>query len=216
MSKPLLHKIWFFLNGRILGFADSATSFEGAFDATQDEWMVFSKLTFQLRPNLKLMGMFNFRNWDIPFEPGNIFQSQYAGRYIDNAQDTVGQVQLNWILSQNSFFDLRFLYQRQFEPRHVHPEVEFDNTYVDRFTGITTGTDFLRSYDYEIPKMGVRKEQLHQIEGTVPSPLDFPSGCKFHPRCPIADDRCKVDEPELKGHSGGNQVGARYASVANG
>ncbi len=157
-------KIWFFLNGRILGFADSATSFEGAFDATQDEWMVFSKLTFQLRPNLKLMGMFNFRNWDIPFEPGNIFQSQYAGRYIDNAQDTVGQVQLSWILSQNSFLDLRFMYQRQFEPRHVHPEVEFDNTYVDRFTGITTGTDFLRSYDYEIPKMGVRLGLTHFLD----------------------------------------------------
>jgi len=59
---------------------------------------------------------------------------------------------------------------------------------------------------HAIPKMGIRKEQLHQIEGVVPSPLDFPSGCKFHPRCPIADARCKVEEPALKGHSGGNQV----------
>lgn len=149
-------KIWFFLNGRILGFADSSTALEGAYDVTQDEWMTFSKLTFQLRPNLKLMGMFNFRNWDRPLAPRTIFLSKYSGQYRDNSQDTVGQVQLNWILSQNSFLDLRFLYQRQFDTRLIHPEVEFDNTYIDRFTGITTGTTSLRSYDYEVPKIGVR------------------------------------------------------------
>jgi hypothetical protein len=154
-------KIWFFLNGRILGWADSATSFEGAFDATQDEWMTFSKLTFQLRPNIKLTGMFSFRNWDRPFAPGSIFRSQYAGQYRDNSQDTVGQAQLNWIMSQNSFLDLRFLYQKQLDPRLIHPQVENDVTYVDRFTNITTGTTALRSYEYNVPKMGVRLGLTH-------------------------------------------------------
>jgi len=149
-------KIWFFLNGRILGFADSATSYEGAYDATQDEWMTFSKLTFQLHPNLKLTGMFSFRNWDRPFDFRTIFQSQYSGQYRDNSKDTVGQAQLSWILNQNSFLDLRLLYQRQYDPRLIHPKVENDITYVDRYTGITTGTTALRSYVYEVPKMGVR------------------------------------------------------------
>ena len=157
-------KIWFFLNGRILGFADSATALEGAYDVTQDEWMTFSKLTFQLLPNLKLMGMFNFRNWDRPLAPRTIFLSKYSGQYRDNSQDTIGQVQLNWILSQNSFLDLRLLYQRQFDTRLIHPEVEFDNTYVDRFTGITTGTTALRSYDYEVPKIGVRLGLTHFLD----------------------------------------------------
>ena len=56
-----------------------------------------------------------------------------------------------------------------------------------------------------IPRMGVRLDRLNQIEGTVPTPLDFPQGCKFHPRCPIADEKCMSEEPPLDeikpGHS---------------
>lgn len=43
------------------------------------------------------------------------------------------------------------------------------------------------------------------MEGDVPNPIDPPSGCSFHPRCPRAMDRCRVEQPELidlgQGHS---------------
>lgn len=47
-----------------------------------------------------------------------------------------------------------------------------------------------------IPGIKVRKgERLETIEGSVPNPLNFPTGCRFHPRCPYALSKCSQQEP---------------------
>ena len=50
------------------------------------------------------------------------------------------------------------------------------------------------------PKLNAARERL-VLEGDVPSPIDPPPGCSFHPRCPFATDVCKTDEPALLEHA---------------
>jgi oligopeptide/dipeptide ABC transporter ATP-binding protein len=49
-----------------------------------------------------------------------------------------------------------------------------------------------------VPGVGGRKERLEAIPGIVPSPLAWPSGCRFRDRCARADDRCAEGQPALK------------------
>ena len=48
------------------------------------------------------------------------------------------------------------------------------------------------------------------IIGEPPSPVMPPSGCRFHPRCPVAQDRCKVEEPQLREVGVGHFVACHY------
>jgi oligopeptide/dipeptide ABC transporter ATP-binding protein len=43
-----------------------------------------------------------------------------------------------------------------------------------------------------------RKREKRAIRGEIPSPINPPSGCRFHPRCPIAVERCKHEVPPLR------------------
>jgi peptide/nickel transport system ATP-binding protein len=55
-----------------------------------------------------------------------------------------------------------------------------------------------------IPKLGEKKHRLPVIPGEVPNPLDFPTGCRFHPRCKYATDICREKEPLLEKHGNGH------------
>jgi oligopeptide/dipeptide ABC transporter ATP-binding protein len=44
------------------------------------------------------------------------------------------------------------------------------------------------------------------LKGDVPSPLNPPTGCRFHPRCPVAIERCSEEEPPFKDYGGGHFV----------
>ena len=51
-----------------------------------------------------------------------------------------------------------------------------------------------------VPELGRVSDRLETIPGTVPNPLNFPEGCKFHPRCPLGCDnkKCQTQEPQLR------------------
>jgi oligopeptide/dipeptide ABC transporter ATP-binding protein len=64
-----------------------------------------------------------------------------------------------------------------------------------------------------LPRLGYSAKRLQTIPGTVPEPLHFPSGCKFHPRCSIGHDdkRCQNVEPSLRRVQSGRCVACWYA-----
>jgi peptide/nickel transport system ATP-binding protein len=49
-----------------------------------------------------------------------------------------------------------------------------------------------------IPRLDVERERLATIEGTVPGANNQPKGCRFAPRCPFADSRCREAPPPLR------------------
>jgi len=48
-----------------------------------------------------------------------------------------------------------------------------------------------------VPRLEARKQRFAPVKGELPSPLDPPSGCHFHPRCPFAMTRCREERPAL-------------------
>ena len=60
-----------------------------------------------------------------------------------------------------------------------------------------------------IPDPTHKREQI-VLSGDVPSPINRPSGCHFHTRCPYAQDRCKVEEPAIREIAPGHIVACHF------
>jgi oligopeptide/dipeptide ABC transporter ATP-binding protein len=65
-----------------------------------------------------------------------------------------------------------------------------------------------------IPDPRAKRDRL-LIEGDLPSPINPPSGCRFHTRCPFAFDRCRIDEPRLREVAPGRSVACHLREDGN-
>jgi peptide/nickel transport system ATP-binding protein len=78
--------------------------------------------------------------------------------------------------------------------------------YLGRIVELANADELFRSPNHpytqalleEVPRLEPKKKKFSALKGELPSPLHPPSGCHFHPRCPFAFDRCKVERPALK------------------
>ncbi len=68
---------------------------------------------------------------------------------------------------------------------------------------------YTRALLAEIPRIDARRRRFTAITGEIPSPLDPPPGCHFHPRCPHAMPRCREAAPVLR------EVGAGHRSACH-
>ncbi len=65
---------------------------------------------------------------------------------------------------------------------------------------------YTRALLTEAPRLDQRRREFAPIEGEIPSPLNPPPGCTFHPRCPVATAECRARIPELKAGRGGRET----------
>ena len=57
-----------------------------------------------------------------------------------------------------------------------------------------------------IPSLAMRGQRADLVRGEVPNPITPPPGCSFHPRCPLANERCRREAPLLRALGAGQQV----------
>ncbi len=65
------------------------------------------------------------------------------------------------------------------------------------------------------PKVEGRRKRI-LLSGDIPSPVNPPSGCRFHTRCPIAFERCKIEVPALLTYGAGHQAACHWVEEHGG
>lgn len=65
---------------------------------------------------------------------------------------------------------------------------------------------YTRALVEAVPRLDRRRTAFQPVAGEIPSPLNPPPGCHFHPRCPLATERCRVESPALRAIAPGRRA----------
>lgn len=69
---------------------------------------------------------------------------------------------------------------------------------------------YTRALLQSTPNLQTPLEEMRQIDGESPDPINHPSGCSYHPRCPLGDERCTVDDPRYYDVDNDHEVRCHY------
>ncbi len=157
LGGPILKdKIWFFLNGRRLIWDRinqytpenrmANLGFDSPhYDLRHEEWLGFIKLTFQITPNIRYMGMLHYNHIYEPFQSGTIGAAwSYESTRIWNHENNYTTThQFNWVFNQNTFIDIRGVYIYRYFPINTRPETEGNYGFYDRTASVYWGTSMM-------------------------------------------------------------------------
>ena len=73
---------------------------------------------------------------------------------------------------------------------------------------------YTRALLQSTPDLDADVDDIKTIEGSSPDPVNIPTGCPYHPRCPIRKDRCEMETPDLVEAEGDNAVACFYPDEA--
>jgi oligopeptide/dipeptide ABC transporter ATP-binding protein len=137
-------------------------------------------------------------------EPVSALDVSIQAQIINLLQDLQEQLQLTYFFIAH---DLRVV-------EHISQRVAI--MYLGKIVELANRDDiysnprhpYTRALLSAIPQIDATAPSIERIKplGEVPSPLNPPSGCSFHPRCPYAKDMCKQVEPRLTAGHGGHAV----------
>ena len=92
--------------------------------------------------------------------------------------------------------------------------------YAGKMVEVAPISDFFKDPQHPYSKLLIsslpspeEKRELAGIPGSQPSLLELPSGCAFHPRCPVAEERCKREIPALRDIGGGRRAACHLVEV---
>ena len=69
---------------------------------------------------------------------------------------------------------------------------------------------YTRALIAAVPRSKAAAARRRPLQGDVPSPLDPPAGCRFHTRCPHAEERCRAERPQLERDEAGHAVACHF------
>ncbi len=112
---------------------------------------------------------------------------------------------LNLFIQLRDEFDLTYLFISHDLGVVEHISDRIAVMYLGRLVELGEAEDLLQRPNHpytqaladEIPSFETQKKVYSGIKGEIPSPLRPPPGCHFHPRCPHAHERCRVEIPAL-------------------
>ena len=73
---------------------------------------------------------------------------------------------------------------------------------------------YTRALLKSVPNLEAPVEKMRPIEGSSPDPVNVPTGCSYHPRCPIAEDKCRAEDPPMRETENGRRTACFYPDTA--